>query len=376
VAALVTGAHLRSVLAGVRGLGRAGIPVVALAPSRRAAGLLSRYVRTAAVGPDALAQPSAFAARVAELCVRNCPVVVYPGQEAAIDALLHARVRHESVRLAHPDGEGLEAVRDKRRLPALAEGAGLRTPATLSIGTARELRAAPPVTPCVLKPVASGGRLRSTTLLSSAAEVASVLAGLPADEPLLVQERVRGRLRAVALVVDREGRVVARFEQIARRTYPADAGISSEAVSVAPDEDLMARSADMLRRVGFWGLAQLQFVETAAGPQLIDVNPRFYGSLPLALAAGVNLPAAWHAVATGQGGVEPREYRVGVTYRWLESDVVAAAKGDVRRLLRRAPRPRVGAVWAADDPLPAVVFGVHATARRLGKLTRRIRRRR
>lgn len=371
VTALVTGAHLRSVVAGVRGLGRAGIRVVALAPSWHAAGLLSRHVCAAAVGPDVLADPSAFAARVVELCTEHDPAVVYPGREAEIDALTDGRARLRSVRLAYGDAEGVNAVRDKRRLSDLAAEAGLRTPTTLSIATAEELRGVPPVTPCVLKSVRSGARPGSTRLLSSSSDVASFLASAPPDEPLLVQERVRGRLRAVALVVDEEGRVAARFEQLARRIFPVDVGISCEAVSVEPDEGLTARCADLLRRAGFSGLAHFQFLDNSAGPRLIDVNPRFYGSLPLALAAGVNLPAAWHAVATGQVTPRPGEYRVGVTYRWLEADVVAAGKGDVRRLLRRVPPPRVGAVWARDDPLPAVVLGVEATAVRLGNLARR-----
>ena len=40
----------------------------------------------------------------------------------------------------------------------------------------------------------------------------------------------------------------------------------------------------MLRRAGYWGLAQLDFVQDSDGPVLIDVNPRYYACLPLALA--------------------------------------------------------------------------------------------
>jgi predicted ATP-grasp superfamily ATP-dependent carboligase len=100
---------------------------------------------------------------------------------------------------------------------------------------------------------------------------------------------------------------------------------------------------------------------------LIDVNPRFYGSLPLALASGVNLPAIWHAAVGDGAGPAPGDYRVGVHYRWLRADVAAARDGAPRSLMRVAPRPRVGAVWAADDPLPSVV----STAGTVGKAARR-----
>lgn len=373
VTAVVTDVHLRSVLAGVRGLGRAGIPVVALAPRWHSAGRVSRYVRASRVGADSVSAPAAFASSVMELCARHAPAVVYPGCEAAIDALLVAAPDDGSLPLAYGDTSGLAHIRDKARLPQLAAAVGLETPRTLVEGTAEELRRDPPVGPCVIKPVRPGGTAPSATRAETAEDVMSLLARLPADEPLLVQERVSGRLRALSLVVDRDGRVAGRFEQIAHRTFPADMGISSRAVSVAPDEGLVSRSAHLLRLAGFSGLAQLQFVDSATGPRLIDVNPRFYGSLPLALAAGANLPAAWHAVATGRPDRAPAPYRVGVTYRWFESDLIAAAKGDVGRAFRRPPRPRVGAVWATDDPLPGLVMGAGRLRHRFGGLARRLR---
>ena len=56
----------------------------------------------------------------------------------------------------------------------------------------------------------------------------------------------------------------------------------------------------MLAELGYWGLAQVDYVETPAGYTLLDVNPRFYRCLPLAVACGTNLPALWHAVTVGR----------------------------------------------------------------------------
>lgn len=68
-------------------------------------------------------------------------------------------------------------------------------------------------------------------------------------------------------------------------------------MSVEPDPELVDRAVNMLPGLGWWGLAHLQFLATAGGPALIDVNVHFYGSLPLATVAGVNLPAIWHRVS-------------------------------------------------------------------------------
>ncbi len=78
-------------------------------------------------------------------------------------------------------------------------------------------------------------------------------------------------------------------------------GASCRAVTVPVDPDLSARAAALFRVLGWFGLAELQFLVPAAGPaRLIDLNGRFYGSLALAVRAGANLPASWAALATGR----------------------------------------------------------------------------
>ena len=131
---------------------------------------------------------------------------------------------------------------------------------------------------------------------------------------------------------------------------------------MAPVVGVVSAAQRVLAAVGYTGLAQLQFVRSARGPVLVDVNTRFYGSLPLALATGVNLPAIWHAALIGARLPQPGPYRVGVTYRWLEGDVMAAARGSVRPLISRTPNPRVGAIWASDDPIASAVLAVDAVA--------------
>lgn len=88
----------------------------------------------------------------------------------------------------------------------------------------------------------------------------------------------------------------------------------------------------------------------------------------------MNLPAVWHAVATGEPAPAPAPYRVGVTYRWLEADLIAALRGEPRRLFGRAPRPRAGAMWAGDDPVASALLAGQATRGWLGRQSRRLKR--
>jgi predicted ATP-grasp superfamily ATP-dependent carboligase len=182
-----------------------------------------------------------------------------------------------------------------------------------------------------------------------------------------VQEFVDGRLMAYAAVTTTGGRqVVAQSMQIASRVWPPGAGASCRAVSVPVDPELSGRAAALLAALGWFGLAELQFLVPADGiPRLIDLNGRFYGSLALAVRAGANLPAAWAALALGLD-VEPVTAAAGVRYSWWEGDLrraVLERRGGLARDLAGALRAGVGATHSIGrwrDPAPAL-----AQARRL-----------
>jgi len=347
-------------------LGAAGIEVLALGPHPLSAGLRSRYATASAVGPGSEGDSTGFAERVGALAAEHGRLVVFPGQERSIDALLDApSPLLERTVLPYGPPESLVALRDKRRLRELAEEVGLQAPKTVVEGVAADLLTANLSPPVMLKPTCPVGVLRNVASVDSEAELRAFLSAIPADEPLLVQERGTGPLTAVAVVMDREGGVAARFQQEATRTWPSGAGPSSLSVSVPPDHDLQARVARLLANAGYVGLAELQFVGTPGGPALIDINTRFYGSLPLALAAGINLPAVWHAAVDGEPTLGPQPYAVGVTYRWLEADLSAAFRG-APNLLFECPRgPRVGSMWASDDPVASVLLAASAAGVRL-----------
>jgi predicted ATP-grasp superfamily ATP-dependent carboligase len=358
-------------VAAVRAFGQAGLRPIVAAPTGSAAGLWSRYRSGRIVGADPVARPEDFVRLIGSIAEGGADVVIYPGQEESLDALLaHSDLLPPSAQLPYPGAAEVDQLRNKATMKRHAETVGFRPPATLFDGTAAGLLAAELDPPYVVKPLAKASEIAMTTIVESRRALETLLRDVPGHERVIAEERVIGQLIAVSLVLDRDGRVVAQFQQRSRRTWPADAGPSSVAVSTAPDPELIERSAALLVDAGFWGLAQIQYLagqDGVRGP--IDVNPRFFGSLPLALAAGANLPVAWHAVATGAPVDGPAPYREGVTYRWLEADVLAAIHGMPRYLLERQAHPKTGAMWSGDDPLPGVVL---ATAAATGWFARQL----
>ena len=343
--ALVADAQLPNAVAGIRALGREGVRVRALGASRGAAGRWSRHAAVRVRGG------------LADALRDGGPAVAYACQEATIDELL--RLPPGAGAVLPWDPASLPPLREKRGLPGVAAAHGLAAPATLFDGPAGRLPDAGLPLPAVVKPAGPVGALRTAELVGSREAVAALAGRLPPDEPVLAQEPVRGRLASLALVLDREGSVVARFQEEAQRTWPREAGSFAATVSVEPDEELVERARSLLTHVGYWGLAQLDVVRAGGTTVLLDANPRFYACMPLALACGVNLPAAWHAVVQGERPPAAAPYPAGRRYRWLEGDVYAARHGDVRRLLG-GPRAHAGAMWAADDALASALLAASA----------------
>jgi predicted ATP-grasp superfamily ATP-dependent carboligase len=140
--------------------------------------------------------------------------------------------------------------------------------------------------------------------------------------------------------------------------------------------ELAGQVQQLLADIGWWGIAELQFVVPPDGtPHLIDLNGRFYGSLALTSAAGVDLPTAWLEAARGNE-VRLGQPRIGVRYQWLLGDLKRIRRSTDRRpsawwqALSYAPGA-AHSVWALRDPVPALRQGLDLVTRRgIGMLGR------
>jgi len=56
-------------------------------------------------------------------------------------------------------------------------------------------------------------------------------------------------------------------------------------------------------------------------PKLIEVNGRFWGSLNLAIQAGVDFPFLLYQLALGENVFGPADYRIGLKSRWELGDL-------------------------------------------------------
>jgi predicted ATP-grasp superfamily ATP-dependent carboligase len=340
---LVTDGEQRAALAVVRSLGTAGHAVHVCSGSCRSIAGASRHATAEHRVTDPLRAPARFAADVATLVHTLEVDVLLPISEAAALALLPIRSELGAATVPFPDFDQFRRISDKATVLRVADEIGLATPRQVVVRFATDsVSAGLPATmfPVVLKPARSvvdndTGRLKlGVWYATSADELATALAALPeAAYPLLLQQRIIGPGIGIFLLMW-DGRTQAVFAHRRIREKPVTGGVSVYRESVPPDRGLVERSRALLERFDWQGVAMVEYkVDTATGvAYLMEVNGRFWGSLQLAIDAGVDFPALLVSLACGERPAPVLTYRTGVRSRWW--------LGDIDHLVQRFRLPR------------------------------------
>jgi predicted ATP-grasp superfamily ATP-dependent carboligase len=92
------------------------------------------------------------------------------------------------------------------------------------------------------------------------------------------------------------------------------------------DPVLIDLGTRLLRALGWRGVAMVEFKRGRDGQyRLLEINPRYWGSLPLALACGVNFPQYQVELALGRSPSQPA-YPVGRKMRFFLHDLRAVVQ--------------------------------------------------
>jgi predicted ATP-grasp superfamily ATP-dependent carboligase len=136
----------------------------------------------------------------------------------------------------------------------------------------------------------------------------------------VIQAFVPGRACAVSAVVH-EGEVLT---YIARETLsfePVSGGTSVWKRTIPPDSPGVRDSLELLVALGYEGLAEVEYQLDAGGPRFMEIGSRVHGWVPLAVAAGIDLPLIAAKAAMGEPTPAPPVYEVGAEMRWLRGEV-------------------------------------------------------
>lgn len=262
-----------------------------------------------------------FVEAVLDVCRKHAIDVLVPTVDSELVPVAEARAAFEAadVALVNPSADTLRMCLDKWALHQRCDGV-VRLPA--STITDGEFDPAAVALPVIVKPRWGSGS-RGIRLISDREELERV----SRDGMQLVQEYLPGPEHSLDVLARRDGRVLA---VVPRERLKVDSGIAVTA-RVTRDAALESFGRKVAERIGLVGVANVQVKQTAAGePALLEVNPRFPGSMPLTIAAGVNMPALAVREALGEPMPDdPIEFRPLamvrlLAERFLDFDEIAA----------------------------------------------------
>lgn len=352
--AVVLGIDTPIGLAIVRDLGRHGVTVIGIARSAAAVGLGSRYLARGVMRADGEAELIAQLETLAGEAGEACLFAISEGDIKMLNRHRNQLAQH--FRLMFPDQRRMDSVLDKHKTYAAAESVGIHVPHTWQPDDPQQLAAGAAALqyPVVLKwsdPNGVGPRVRAaglqvdkTRYCHSAGELLAYLTpfGAAGVYPL-VQEYCAGYGLGQFMVM-RDGQAHCLFQHRRLHEWPPEGGVSTlcQAVPLSEHSALMEQSVALLRALEWEGIAMVEYRHDPASGRsaLMEINGRFWGSLPLAVAAGAHFP--WQVYRLqGQGVIpEAARYRAGLRCRFMVPET--------KRLLRLLFQPQA----VADRSLP------------------------
>jgi predicted ATP-grasp superfamily ATP-dependent carboligase len=140
------------------------------------------------------------------------------------------------------------------------------------------------------------------------------------DFPSMIQEKVIGPGTGL-FTLFQNGRHLALFSHQRLREKPPSGGVSVVCESVALDEEMVEASKKLLAAVDWQGVAMVEFKRDIRDghAKLMEINGRFWGSLQLAIASGVDFPVLFLHMLTqsAQKRGADDNYRIGLRMKWF-----------------------------------------------------------
>ncbi len=242
---------------------------------------------------------SNLAASFAELkgLIRHEDVsAVLPINDQATELVYHHyQDLKDRVKILGPKPDTYYLAQDKYALKEIATASGIDYPETICLSELEQLQAYQGNYPVYLKPRFSAviyrGRVERFGVLKarSAADMRGFVRDHLGKVNVLVQREAAGE--GIGLnVFAGEGQVIdVNLNQ--RLHEPGDGGGSSYRRSMPVDDQLRQVAATISRELDFTGVMMIEMKRQGDRLTLMEINPRFWGSLPLTVESGHDFPA-------------------------------------------------------------------------------------
>jgi protein-tyrosine-phosphatase/predicted ATP-grasp superfamily ATP-dependent carboligase len=316
-------------LAVVRSLGRRGLEIHGGWHLPGSVAIRSKYMAKVHQIPPYNAEDDAWRRELTSILEREKFDLVIPCNDSSMFPLQASRAQFERhAHLTIPKELGFEVASSKTRTDRMAKSLGVAVPKgeTVARGTDPDAVLSRYGFPLVLKPRSSFSLRRPDAVhrvvkVEDRERFEMVLESMLFHDPeVLVQEHFDGVGAGMELLADK-GEILVAFQHL-RVHEPFGGGGSTYRKSVDVDPVLMAAAAALMGALSYTGVAMVEFrVNTESGDWvLMEINGRFWGSLPLAVAAGADFPFYLYEFLVDGKRDFPQSYRTGLFCRNLTLD--------------------------------------------------------
>ncbi len=320
--AIVLGVDTPIGLTVVREFGQHGVPVVAIGRTNRSIGGASRFANRFVIRPADRPMADWLPGMIRE----TGAAALFAISEGDLLELAGLPSVIEGCRILTPRSDQLDVVLDKSRTMLIAKAAGVSTPDSWQPYATDDLDAHATALsyPVVLKwsdPPRIMAGLEAAGVEFEKVEYADTPATLLAKlrrydavgQYPLVQSYCPGDGLGQMLLMQ-NGKATLRFQHKRLREYPPSGGVSTfcESIPITKHLAQMKKSEKLLKAIGWEGPAMVEYRydEKRRKYWLMEINGRFWGSLPLASQCGAHF--AWgqyRSVVLGETTGAPTGYR-------------------------------------------------------------------
>ena len=324
---ILTHARIRGALVATQSLGKRGIEVITADSIYPSTSFFSRYSSSYFLYPSFRTHPELFINSLKQHIQKKGVGVLMPISEDTLLISKYKKTFPSHVSIPVCDYETIIKANNNRYLIPFADKIGIKVPQTHIISDINDLDKISKIVdfPAVIKlamGVGSAGLRYVGTEDELILEYKKVVQNfdLNSHNYPLIQEYIPGDKYGVAMIFNEgDPRAMCAYKNI--RVFPITGGPSTARISIRHSK--MARYATMLlKELNYHGVAEVEFIidNRTNEPVLMEINPRFWGSLNQAICAGVDFPHLLYTMAT-EGDVKPVfTYKTGVKTRWMLGD--------------------------------------------------------
>ena len=316
----------RKSLAAIRSLSNHGYRVTVACDTRLSTAMWSRHSFRRILCPSPILYPDDYVAWLLEEVSKNKTDFLLPVTDYTTMIIAeNNNALSPFSRFSVPPINSFHRAHDKFELMKIAHKLGISTPATFCPDNREELLAISRSIgyPAVFKLRKGAGAVGlsfpedARSLVNQYDSLGTYTDDIYDSARPLIQEFVPGQIHDVCLLVDR-GKPLATLTQVRQIMHPALGGVGIFN-RTTNNQEIINQATALMCELQWHGPVMVEFKQDSRDGlyKLIEVNPRFWGTLDLSIKAGMDFPCLAIQLANGEKIEAKSKYKVNACYRWI-----------------------------------------------------------